>query len=93
MKKILMVIAAVAVLQTAVYAQSIDFSGDVTGGKSVEVTNLENGYYDLTAVCKNTSEEGCVVFVRSVGRIHCGKYGFYLFRLTVVKVTVRGIEG
>ena len=47
-----MVIAAVAVLQTAVYAQSIDFSGDVTGGKSVEVTNLENGYYDLTAVCK-----------------------------------------
>lgn len=44
MKKILMVIAAVAVLQTAVYAQSIDFSGDVTGGKSVEVTNLENGY-------------------------------------------------
>ena len=50
MKKILMVIAAVAVLQTVAYAQSIDFSGDVTGGKSVEVTNLENGYYVLTAV-------------------------------------------
>ena len=50
MKKILMVIAAVAVLQTVAYAQSVDFSGDVTGGKSVEVTNLENGYYDLTAV-------------------------------------------
>ena len=54
MKKILMVIAAVAVLQTVAYAQNVDFSGDVTGGKSVEVTNLENGYYDLTAVCKNT---------------------------------------
>ena len=34
MKKILMVIAAVAVLQTVSYAQSIDLSGDVTGGKS-----------------------------------------------------------
>ena len=51
MKKILMVIAAVAVLQTVAYAQNVDFSGDVTGGKSVEVTNLENGYYELTAVC------------------------------------------
>ena len=66
MKKILMVIAAVAVLQTVAYAQSIDFSGDVTGGKSVEVTNLENGYYDLTAVCKNTSEEGVKVTVRGI---------------------------
>ena len=47
--------------------------------KSVEVTNLENGYYDLTAVCKNASEEGVSVFVRSVGRIHCGKYGFTCF--------------
>lgn len=40
MKKILMVIAAVAVLQTVAYAQSVDFSGDVTGGKSVEVTKI-----------------------------------------------------
>ena len=74
-----MVIAAVAVLQTVAYAQSVDFSGDVTGGKSVEVTNLENGYYDLTAVCKKYFGGGCVVFVRSVGRIHCGKYGFTCF--------------
>lgn len=91
MKKILMVIAAVAVLQTVAYAQNVDFSGDVTGGKSVEVTNLENGYYDLTAVCKNTSEEGVSYL--------CGVSDGYTAASTVlpvsadgVKVTVRGIE-
>ena len=40
MKKILMVIGG-GCLQTVAYAQNVDFSGDVTGGKSVEVTNLE----------------------------------------------------
>ena len=36
MKKILMVIAAVAVLQTVAYAQSIDFSGDVRAVKALK---------------------------------------------------------
>lgn len=85
MKKILMVIAAVAVLQTVAYAQSIDFSGDVTGGKSVEVTNLENGYYDLTAVCKNTSEEG-VSYLYGVSDGTLRQVRFYLFRLTVLRL-------
>ena len=91
MKKILMVIAAVAVLQTAVYAQSIDFSGDVTGGKSVEVTNLENGYYDLTAVCKNTSEEG-VSYLYGVSDGYTAASTVLPVSADGVKVTVRGIE-
>ena len=84
MKKILMVIAAVAVLQTVAYAQSIDFSGDVTGGKSVEVTNLENGYYDLTAGCKNASEEGGSYLYGGSDTLR--QVRFYLFRLTVLRL-------
>ena len=91
MKKILMVIAAVAVLQTVAYAQSIDFSGDVTGGKSVEVTNLENGYYDLTAVCKNTSEEG-VSYLYGVSDGYTAASTVLPVSADGVKVTVRGIE-
>ena len=108
MKKILMVIAAVAVLQTAVYAQSIDFSGDVTGGKSVEVTNLEKQldalnqdyavlapfktlYYDLTAVCKNTSEEG-VSYLYGVSDGYTAASTVLPVSTEGVKVTVRGIE-
>ena len=91
MKKILMVIAAVAVLQTVAYAQSVDFSGDVTGGKSVEVTNLENGYYDLTAVCKNTSEEG-VSYLYGVSDGYTAASTVLPVSADGVKVTVRGIE-
>ena len=91
MKKILMVIAAVAVLQTVAYAQSIDFSGDVTGGKSVEVTNLENGYYDLTAVCKNASEEG-VSYLYGVSDGYTAASTVLPVSADGVKVTVRGIE-
>ena len=91
MKKILMVIAAVAVLQTVAYAQSVDFSGDVTGGKSVEVTNLENGYYDLTAVCKNTSEEG-VSYLYGVSDGYTAASTVLPVSTDGVKVTVRGIE-
>ena len=91
MKKILMVIAAVAVLQTVAYAQNVDFSGDVTGGKSVEVTNLENGYYDLTAVCKNTSEEG-VSYLYGVSDGYTAASTVLPVSADGVKVTVRGIE-
>lgn len=91
MKKILMVIAAVAVLQTVAYAQNVDFSGDVTGGKSVEVTNLENGYYDLTAVCKNTSEEG-VLYLYGVSDGYTAASTVLPVSADGVKVTVRGIE-
>lgn len=90
MKKIIMVMAAAALLHTSAYAQSVDFSGYVTGGKSVEVTNLENGYYDLTAVCKNTSEDG-VSYLYGVSEGYTSASTVLPVSSDGVKVTVRGI--
>lgn len=55
MKKLFMVLAVMTVFSASAYAQTVDISGDVSNGKTVEVTGLEDGFYDLTATCKNTA--------------------------------------
>lgn len=90
MKKLLVIAAVMALFSTAAYAQSVDLNGDVTAGKSLEVTGLEDGYYDLTVNCKNTAvDENAYLYGVSDG---------YTKSSTVlpksgegVTVTVRGI--
>ena len=56
MKKLLIAIAVMTLLQVSAYAQSIDsLNGSITGNKEkeVEITDLEDGYYDLTVKCIN----------------------------------------
>ncbi len=55
MKKLFMLLAVMTVFSASAYAQTVDISGDVSNGKTVEVTGLEDGFYDLTATCKNTA--------------------------------------
>ncbi len=57
MKKILIAAAVMTLMcSTAAYAQSVDLNGDVSSGKTIEVTGLEDGYYDLTVTCVNDAE-------------------------------------
>ena len=52
MKKLLIIFAAAALFQTAAYARSVDsLSGIVTENREYEITDIENGYYDLTVKC------------------------------------------
>lgn len=92
MKKMFIAVAMLMMLfTTVVCADSIeDLNGDVTAGKKIELTNLTDGYYDLTVTCKNTAVD-----------VNCYAYGVsegYSTASTVlprsdsgVTVTVRGI--
>ncbi len=90
MKKLLIAMAVMALCSTAAYAQSVDLNGDVSEGKKIEVTGLEDGYYDLTVICKNdVVDENTYVY---------GLSDDYTMSSTVlpksdegVKVTVKGI--
>ncbi len=53
MKKLLITLSALFLFSTAAYAQSIDLNGDMSNGMKIEVTGLEDGFYDLTVTCKN----------------------------------------
>ncbi len=54
MKKLLIILSAAALFQTAAYARSIDaLNGSAAGGREYEVIGLEDGYYDLTVQCEN----------------------------------------
>lgn len=56
MKKLLIIIAAAVLFQTAAYAQNIDsLNGSVTENREYEITGLEDGYYDLTVKCENSA--------------------------------------
>lgn len=90
MKKLLIAMAVTMLFSTAAYAQGIDLNGDVSAGRKIEVTGLEDGYYDLTVTCKNTAtDENTYLYGISEG---------YTMSSTVlpkseegVKVTVKGI--
>lgn len=67
-----------------------NLNGDVTGGKKIELTGLDDGYYDLTVICKNTEiDENSYVYGVSKGYsmsstvLPKSEYG--------VTVTVKGI--
>ena len=56
MKKLLIIFAAAALFQTVAYARSVDsLSGIVTENREYEITDIENGYYDLTVKCVNSA--------------------------------------
>lgn len=62
MKKILLAAAFTLLFSTAVYAQSVDFPQNVAEDKAVEITGLEEGYYDITATCKNAVVNGSFLY-------------------------------
>ncbi len=93
MKKLIIAMSLMAVcafFSSAAYAKSVELNGDVSAGKTVEVTGLEDGYYDLTVTCVNdVVDENTYVY--GVSEDYTEASTVLPKSDTGVKVTVRGI--
>lgn len=91
MKKFLIILSAVMLFSTAVYAQDINLGGDVSNGAKVEVTGLEDGFYDLTVTCRN-SKFDAETYIYGASEGYSASSTVLPVSEDGVKVTVRGIR-